>query len=151
VLAALGPKMIEMAGSRSGGVHPYNVTPEHTALARAALGPSALVLPEQAVALVNDPEQARALGRQHLAHYFQLPNYVNNWRRLGYGDADFASGGSDRLVDAMVAWGSEDVIARRVREHFEAGANHVCVQVLSEEGLLPRAAWRALAPALVGS
>jgi probable F420-dependent oxidoreductase len=148
VLAALGPKMLELARTRAAGAHPYNVTPEHTALAREALGPEGLVLPEQAVALTTDPEVGRKLGRDHLTHYLALPNYTNNMRRLGFGDDDFAAGGSDRLIDALVAWGDESAIASRVREHRDAGADHVCVQVLSEEGLLPRQAWRQLAPAL---
>jgi probable F420-dependent oxidoreductase len=150
VLAALGPKMLELARTRSGGAHPYNVTPEHTALARQALGPAAQLLPEQAVALTADADQARRLGRDHLSHYFALPNYTNNLRRLGFSDADFADGGSDRMVDAMVAWGDLDAIAGRVREHRDAGADHVCIQVLSAEGMLPRQVWRELAPALTG-
>jgi probable F420-dependent oxidoreductase len=148
VLAALGPKMLEMARIRAAGAHPYNVTPEHTALAREMLGPSGLVLPEQAVALTTDPNLARELGRGHLAHYLALPNYTNNLRRLGFGDDDFAEGGSDRLIDGLVAWGDASAIESRVREHRDAGANHVCIQVLSEEGLFPRRAWRELAPAL---
>lgn len=149
VLAALGPKMLELAGNRTAGTHPYNVPPEHTALAREALGPDKLVLPEQAVALVNDPEQGRALGRKHLEHYFTLPNYVNNWRRLGYGDDDFADGGSDRLIDALIAWGDEDAIRARIQQHFDAGADHVCIQAISDQGLLPRELWRRLAPVLL--
>jgi probable F420-dependent oxidoreductase len=150
VLAALGPKMLELASRRAAGVHPYNVTPEHTAAARAALGPSKLVIPEQAVALTTDPEAGRRIGRSFLVHYLGLPNYVNNLRRLGFTDDDLAEGGSDRLVDAMVTWGDEDAIASRVREHRDAGADHVCVQVLNEEGMLalPRQVWRDLAPAL---
>ena len=149
MLAALGPKMLEIARTRTAGTHPYNVTPEHTALAREALGPSALVLPEQAVVLTTDPEEGRRVGRQHLVHYFDLPNYTNNLRRLGFGDDDFTAGGSQRLVDALVAWGDEDAIAARVREHRDAGADHVCIQVLSDEAL-PRSAWRQLAPAVTG-
>jgi probable F420-dependent oxidoreductase len=148
VLAALGPKMLELARTRAAGAHPYNVTPDHTARAREALGSSALVLPEQAVALTTDPDLGRSLGREHLAHYFGLPNYTNNLRRLGFGDEDFAAGGSHRLIDALVAWGDEEAIAARVRQHRAAGADHVCIQVLSEDGLFPRPAWRALAPAL---
>jgi probable F420-dependent oxidoreductase len=148
VLAALGPKMLELARERAAGAHPYNVTPEHTATARRAVGPAKLVLPEQAVTLTTDPETGRRRGRQHLEHYLGLPNYTNNLRRLGFGDDDFAGGGSDRLIDALVAWGDEDAIAARIREHRDAGADHVCVQVLSDEGLFPRTDWRALAPAL---
>jgi probable F420-dependent oxidoreductase len=146
VLAALGPKMLELAASRCAGAHPYNVTPEHTALAREAVGPSKLVLPEQAVALTTDPDLARKLGRDHLANYMTLPNYTNNLRRLGFSDADFGAGGSDRLIDALVAWGDDTAIEARIRQHRDAGANHVCIQVLSDEGMLPRVAWRALAP-----
>lgn len=149
VLAALGPKMLELARTRAAGAHPYNVTPDHTAQARQALGPDALVLPEQAVALTTDAERGRALGRQHLEHYLSLPNYTNNLRRLGFGDEDFVGGGSDRLIDALVAWGDEETIVRRVQEHRDAGADHVCIQVVVEEGL-PKEEWRALAPALTG-
>jgi probable F420-dependent oxidoreductase len=148
VLAALGPKMLELAGARTAGTHPYNVTPEHTALAREALGPAALVLPEQAVALTTDPELARKLGRAHLEHYLVLPNYTNNLRRLGFGDTDLSNGGSNRLIDALVAWGDATAIESRIRQHRDAGADHVCIQVLSEEGQFPRRAWRELAPAL---
>jgi len=148
VLAALGPKMLELARSRAAGAHPYNVTPEHTAWAREALGPSGLVLPEQAVALTTDADRARSLGRDHLTHYLALPNYTNNLRRLGFGDEDFAAGGSPRLIDALVAWGDAAAIEARVRAHRDAGANHVCIQVLGDEGLFPRGAWRELAPAL---
>ncbi|HEX4864645.1 MAG TPA: LLM class F420-dependent oxidoreductase [Acidimicrobiales bacterium] len=148
VLAALGPKMLELAGDRAAGAHPYNVTPEHTAIARRAVGPAKLVLPEHAVALTTDAETARRLGRQHLQTYMGLPNYTNNLRRLGFSDDDFADGGNNRLIDAIVAWGDEDAIARRISEHRDAGADHVCVQVLSDHGLLPREEWRALAPAL---
>jgi probable F420-dependent oxidoreductase len=150
VLAALGPKMLELARERTAGTHPYNVTPEHTLAAREALGVAALVLPEQAVVLERDPSVARALGRSHLAIYLSLPNYVNNLRRLGFGDADFAEGGSDRLIDAMVAWGSEEQIRDRIDLHRAAGADHVCIQVLSEPAVgLPLAQWRQLAPVLV--
>ena len=148
VLAALGPKMLELARQRAAGVHPYNVTPDHTRIAREAVGPGKLVLTELAVALATDAETGRALGRQHLTHYLGLPNYTNNLRRLGFGDDDLAGGGSDRLVDALVAWGDEEAIAARVREHRDAGADHVCVQVLSDEGMFPRRDWRALAPAV---
>jgi probable F420-dependent oxidoreductase len=147
VLAALGPKMLEVARQRAAGAHPYNVTPDHTATARAALGPDALVATEQAVALTTDPDRARRLGRAHLEHYLNLPNYTNNLRRLGFGDDDIAGGGSDRLVDALVAWGDTDAIAARVREHRDAGADHVCIQALVEEDR-PNQQWRELAPAL---
>jgi probable F420-dependent oxidoreductase len=148
VLAALGPKMLELARDRAAGAHPYNVTPDHTAIAREALGPSKLLLPEHAVALSTDAETARRLGRQHFEHYVGLPNYTNNLRRLGFGDDDLSDGGSNRLIDALVAWGDEEAIARRIAEHRAAGADHVCVQVLTDRGLFPREEWRALAPAL---
>jgi probable F420-dependent oxidoreductase len=152
VLAALGPKMLGLARDRAAGAHPYLVTPEHTAEARATLGNDALLLPEQHVVLEADPARARALGRESLAVYLQLPNYVNNWRRLGFTEDDFADGGSDRLVDHIVVWGDEATIAARVQAHFDAGADHVCVQAFTgaERTDFPRAEWRALAPALVG-
>jgi probable F420-dependent oxidoreductase len=149
VLAALGPKMLDLAGERTAGTHPYLVTPEHTAVAREALGPDKLVLPEQAVVLETDPDAARAIARSHLAVYLGLPNYTNNWKRFGFTDGDLTDGGSDRLVDAFVAWGDEDAIVERVKAHREAGADHVCVQVLTANPMdlsLPQ--WRELAPAL---
>jgi probable F420-dependent oxidoreductase len=133
VLAALGPKMLSLARDRAGGAHPYLVTPEHTALARQLVGPRKLVLPEQGVVLETDPDRARAIGRTHLASYLALPNYANNWKRLGFTDDDVTGGGSDRLVDALVAWGDEEAIAARVHAHRDAGADHVCLQVLAED------------------
>jgi probable F420-dependent oxidoreductase len=148
VLAALGPKMLKLARDRSAGAHPYNVTPEHTAIAREALGAEALIATEQAVVLSTEASVARAAGRQHLSIYLDLPNYTNNLRRLGFGDDDFADGGSDRLVDALVAWGDEATIATRVQEHRAAGADHVCIQVVNEGPDAPQTQWRALAAAL---
>lgn len=148
VLAALGPKMLELARTRAGGAHPYLVTPEHTAVAREALGSGPLLAPEQAVVLETDPERARSLARTHLAGYLGLPNYANNWFRSGFSPDDTADGGSDRLVDALVVWGDEAAIRSRVDEHRNAGADHVCIQVLSED-TLPRDDWRRLAPALI--
>ena len=146
-VAALGPKMLELAGNRTAGTHPYLVPPEHTALAREALGPDALVAPEQGVVLETDPDAARAVARQALAGYTTLPNYVNNWKRLGFTDDDVASL-SDRLVDALVAWGDVDAIAARVAEHRSAGADHVCLQALQAPGApTPRTTWKALAGA----
>ncbi|HET6963438.1 MAG TPA: LLM class F420-dependent oxidoreductase [Acidimicrobiales bacterium] len=148
-LAALGPRMLGLAAQRSAGAHPYLVTPDHTARARAALGPDSLLAPEQGVVLERDADEARAVARVNLGIYAGLPNYTNNWRRLGFSEED-VSGLSDRLVDALVAWGDAETIARRVREHRDAGADHVCVQVLGSQGApMPRAAWRELAPALV--
>ncbi len=148
VLAALGPKMLELARTRAGGAHPYLVTPEHTAVAREALGEGPLLAPEQAVVLETDPERARALARTHLAGYLGLPNYANNWFRSGFTPEDTADGGSDRLVDALVVWGDESTIRARVDEHRSAGADHVCIQVLSDEQL-PFDDWRRLAPVLI--
>ncbi len=147
-LAALGPKMLELARTRTAGVHPYLVTPEHSRIAREAVGPDAIVATEQGVVLDTDPASARATARLHVNGYLQLPNYANNWKRLGFTDDDIAGGGSDRLVDALVAWGDEEAIKARVREHRDAGASHVCIQVLTDD---PRAfpidQWRALARA----
>jgi probable F420-dependent oxidoreductase len=148
VLAALGPRMLELARDRSAGAHPYLVTPEHTRLAREVLGPDRLLAVEQAAVLETDPERARALGRQHLTVYLQAPNYTNNWRRLGFTEEDLAGGGSDRLVDALIAWGDAGAIRDRVAQHHEAGADHVCVQVVTGEFRAPVDEWRALAPAL---
>jgi probable F420-dependent oxidoreductase len=150
VLAALGPRMLDLAGERSAGVHPYLTTPDHTALARARLGPHKLVAPEQRVVLESDPARARELARWHLATYLSLPNYRNNLRRSGFSEEDLAGGGSGRLVDSLVAWGNEDAVVRRVGAHLEAGADHVCVQVIAgDRKALPIDAWRRLAPALL--
>ena len=153
VLAALGPKMLALSGERALGAHPYLVTPEHTRVAREAVGPDKLVAPEQGVVLERDPGRARDIARGFLGPYLRLRNYANNLRRLGFGDDDFAGGGSDRLVDALIAWGSEDAIAARVQEHRDAGADQVLVQALTgaESETLPLETWRALAPALTGS
>ena len=130
LLAALGPKMLALAAELADGAHPYNVTPQHTHEARAVLGAGKLLCVEQAAVLESNPASARATARRFLDIYMGLPNYVNNWRRLGFTDTDFASGGSDRLIDAVVVWGDEDAIRRRIDEHFQAGADHVCVQAL---------------------
>ena len=149
VLAALGPKMLELARTRAAGSHPYLVTPELTAAARAGLGAGPLVASEQGVVLETDPVNARAIARTHLATYLGLPNYSNNWKRQGFTDDDLADGGSERLVDALVVWGDEDAIARRVQEHRDAGADHVCIQVLTADPMgLPLDGWRRLAPVL---
>jgi probable F420-dependent oxidoreductase len=148
VIGALAPKMLALAAERATGAHPYFVPPEHTRRAREIMGPRALLAPEQAVVLETDASRARQIARAHMAIYLGLPNYVNNLRRLGFGDADVADGGSDRLVDAIVAWGTVDVIVGRVRAHHDAGADHVCLQVLGPDPLaLPRAEWRTLAAA----
>jgi probable F420-dependent oxidoreductase len=130
VVAALGPKMLELARDACDGAHPYLVTPDHTRAARQLLGPQRWLCVEQKVIRQTDPSRARAAARQFLALYLALPNYLASWKRLGFDDEDFASGGSDRLVDALVAWGDEDAILRRLSEHLDAGASQVCVQAL---------------------
>jgi probable F420-dependent oxidoreductase len=150
VLAALGPKMLALAAERADGAHPYFVTPEHTARAREVLGREPVLATEQAAVLETDPAEARRVAREHMAIYLGLPNYVNNLKRLGFTDDDIAAGGSDRLADAIVAWGDVDAVRARVRAHHDAGADHVCVQVLAHDfGGLPFREWRELAPALV--
>lgn len=150
VLAALGPRMLKLAAERASGAHPYFVPVEHTAFAREQLGEGPMLCPEQAVVLETDPDKARAVARAHMGTYLGLPNYTNNLRRLGWGDDDLADGGSDKLVDAIVAWGDEDAIRGRVAAHHEAGADHVCVQVLTADPReLPLSLWRTLAPVLL--
>lgn len=149
VLAALGPKMLELSAAKANGAHPYFTTPEHTSTARGILGADALLAPEQMVVLETDATEARRIARAGMAVYLRAPNYLNNLRRLGFGDDDFADGGTDRLVDAIVAWGTEEQVARRVGEHHAAGADHVCVQVLQDGMSMPEAQWRRLAPALL--
>jgi probable F420-dependent oxidoreductase len=149
ILAALGPRMLELASDRAWGAHTYFVPVEHAPVAREALGDGPMLLVEQAVVLSEDPDVARSAARKHMAIYLTLPNYVNNLRRLGWDDDDLSGGGSDKLVDAIVAWGSLDDIVARVTDHHEGGADHVCVQVLEEDvTALPLPAWRELAPAL---
>lgn len=152
-VAALGPKMLELSAELTAGAHPYLVTPEHTAGARKILGPDALLAPEQGVVLETDPVRARELARQALATYLQLPNYVNSWLRLGFSQEDVTGGGSDRLVDAMFAWGEPAAIRDRVQAHLDAGADHVCIQVVSgpmgSSIGTTREVWRKLAPVLL--
>jgi probable F420-dependent oxidoreductase len=148
VLAALRRRMLELSRDRAGGSHPYFVPPEHSAAARAILGSGPLLAPEQAVVLETDPSAARQIARRFCELYLQMPNYTNNLRALGYGDDDLTAPGSDRLIDAIVAWGDEEAIASRVRAHHEAGADHVCIQVLGGGDALPVDTWRILAPAL---
>ena len=131
VLAALGPKMLELSRDEADGAHPYNVSPSHTALARNILGPDKLLLVEQMVLLETDPARARDAARKTLAIYLTLPNYVNNWLRMGFTQDDIANGGSDRLIDDNVAWGDETTVIKRIEQHWEAGADHVCIQTLS--------------------
>jgi probable F420-dependent oxidoreductase len=151
VLAALGPKMLGLAGERAWGALTYFVPREHTAVARETLGDGPMLLVEQACVLSADAAEARATARKHTDRYLRLPNYVNNLRRLGWDDEDLAGSGSDKLVDAVVAWGDVAAIAARVAEHRAAGADHVCLQVLTaDETALPVPEWRELAPALLG-
>ncbi|MBX3027235.1 TIGR03620 family F420-dependent LLM class oxidoreductase [bacterium] len=135
MLAALRPAMLRLARARARGAHPYFTTPEHTARAREILGPDAWLAPEQKVLLDTDPGRARATARATMQIYLGLPNYQNNLRWLGFTDDDIANGGSDRLVDAIVAWGDEQAIRDRIRAHHDAGANHVCIQPLRVDGV----------------
>ncbi|OBK71862.1 LLM class F420-dependent oxidoreductase [Mycobacterium sp. 1274761.0] len=148
VLAALGPKMLQLAADRSRGAHPYLVSPEHTRYAREVLGEGPLLLPEQTVILTDDADEARAIGTGWIRRYLAMPNYANNMLRLGFSRDEVASV-SDRLFDAIIGWGDEAAVAGRVNEHFAAGADHVCVQVLSADlNSYPREEWRRLAAAL---
>jgi len=148
-LAALRPRMLELAAERSAGAHPYLVPVEHTARARKVLGPSPLLAPELTVVLESDPTKAREVARSFAAGYLSLPNYANNLRSLGYSDDDVAAGGSDRLIDAVIAWGDATAIAQRVREHRDAGADHVCVQVIGSLDQFPLGQYRELAASLI--
>jgi len=130
VVAALGPKVLKLSADRSVGAHPYLTTPEHTAEARKLI-PEAFIAPEHKAVLTTDPEKARAVGRKSLEIYLNLANYLNSWKRLGFTDDDVAKPGSDKLVDAVVAYGTPDEIAARLKEHITAGADHVPVQVLT--------------------
>ncbi len=148
VLAALGPKMLTLAADRTRGAHPYLTTPDHTHRARGLLGDGPLLLPEQTVILCDDADEARAIGTGWLRRYLAMPNYANNLRRLGFSPDDLASV-SDTLFDAIIAWGDEEAILRRVNEHLFAGADHVCVQVLTADlTAYPREQWRRIAAAL---
>lgn len=147
VLSALGPRMLALAGERSAGTHPYLTVPRQTSDARTALGPAALVAPEQTVVLDTDVVAARLAARTFLNSYLRLDNYVTTMRRAGFTEADVADGGSDRLVDAIVRHGGPDALASAVREHLDAGADHVCVQVVPADRD-PRVTLRAIAEAL---
>lgn len=150
VIAALRKNMLKLASEKADGAHPYFVTPEHTARARKILGEAAILAPEQKVLLEPDASKARATARAAMKIYMGLPNYQNNLRWLGFDEADWEGDGSDRLVDAIVAWGDEKAIAGRIQEHYDAGADHVCIQPLHPEGLaLPdERVLEAMAPAL---
>jgi probable F420-dependent oxidoreductase len=149
VLAALGPKMLRLSADRADGAHPYFVPVEHTVKAREILGPEPILAPEQMVVLNTDRTKALEIARKGMALYLRAPNYVNNLKRFGFTDDDIADGGSERLVDAIVATGAVEAAAKRVQQHFDAGASHVSVQVLGDNLTdVPEAAWRDLAAAL---
>ena len=150
VLAALGPRMLALAAERADGAHPYLVPPEHTHHARQILGATKLLCPEVAVVLESDAAKERRVARAHLESYLRLANYRRNLTRIGYGESDLADGGSDRLVDALVGWGTLERVARRVSEHLEAGADHVAIQVLTDDpARLPLEQWRSLGSTLL--
>jgi len=149
VLAALGPRVLRLAAQRTAGAHPYLVTPAYTRQARAILGAGPLLAPEHKVVLDTSPERARAIGRQRVqTPYLGLVNYTSNLRRLGWSDEDLSGGGSDALIDALVAHGSAGQVAARLTEHLDAGADHVSVQLLTPAGADPRDGYRQLAQAL---
>lgn len=153
VLGANGPRALVLARERCAGAHPFLVTPEHTAAARALLGDGPVLAPEQKLLLERDPDKARAIARRELAFYLDKPNYLSVLGRLGFGEAELAGGGSDRLVDALVAWGDEAALAARVQQHLKAGADHVAVQLLTDRAAVglqaQREAYRRLADAVV--
>ena len=149
VLAALGPRVLRLAAERTAGAHPYLVTPEYTREARGILGPGPLLAPDHKVVLDADPDRARAIGRPRVRNpYLGLVNYTNNLRRLGWTDADLSGGGSDALIDALVAHGTAGQVAARLTEHLDAGADHVAIQLLTADGADPLAGYRQLARAL---
>jgi probable F420-dependent oxidoreductase len=150
LLAALGPKMLELSRDLADGANPYLVTPQHTAEARQVLGEGPLLVVEQPVALTAEGEEALRLARSHLSRYLKLPNYRNSWLRQGFKEEDLSGVGSERFAEGMVAWGSEDDIRERVHEHLSTGADQVCVQVVTDGSLASiREQWRSLAPALL--
>ncbi len=151
VLAALGPRMLELAAARSAGAHPYFVPVEHTARARTILGPGPLLAPEVAVVLEADPARARELARRYASIYLNLPNYTQNLRTFGFDDDDIGGGGSDRLIDAVIPWGDTDAVTAAVRAHHDAGADHVCIQVVADREDFPLEEYRVLAGALLGA
>jgi probable F420-dependent oxidoreductase len=152
VLAALGPKMLKLAAEQADGAHPYFVPVEHTAQAREIVGPDAILAPEQMVVIDTDRTRGRETARKAMAVYLQAPNYVNNLKRLGFDDNDFADGASERLVEAIVVIGDVSAAIDRINAHFDAGASHVCVQLFDREGaVIPEGPWRELAAALADS
>ncbi|MFF7214665.1 TIGR03620 family F420-dependent LLM class oxidoreductase [Streptomyces sp. NPDC008238] len=149
VMAALGPKMIGLAGRRTAGVHPFMVTPGHSAATRELLGPGPLLAPYQAVVPERDPSRARAAARGFLGTFLAMDHYARSLLRQGFTEEDLAAGGSDRLIDSVVAWGDTEAIGARVRDHHQAGADHVCLHVVGTDSAVPLAQWRELA-ALAG-
>ena len=150
VLAALGPKMLKLSAERGAGAHPYFTPVEHTAFARETMGANALLAPELAVVLETDASKAREIARKYMTTYTRLPNYTNNLKRFGFTEDEITKQ-EDRLVDAIVAWGSLDTVVAAVKGHLDAGANHVCIQVLTDKpGTLPMREWQELADATRG-
>ena len=150
VLAALGPRMLGLAAERSLGAHPYFVPVEHTAFARQRLGSGPVLAVEQTAVLETDPSRARTIGRSFAVDYLRTPNYARNLKRMGWTDADLSGHGSDAVIDAVIAWGDADRIASRVRQHLDAGADHVCVQLVSDDDAdVQLDGLRELAPALL--
>lgn len=150
VVAALGPRMIALAGQLADGIHPFLASPEHTHAARDILGPDKIIAVEQGIILASDPAEARGLARTNLGRYLQWPNYRNHFLRLGFEEHDLEDGGSDRLLDAIYAWGDEEAIRARISDHHAAGADHVCVQFVGG-ALDEQEALRHLAPALLAT
>jgi probable F420-dependent oxidoreductase len=148
ILAALGPRMLLLAADRSLGAHPYFTTVEHTEYAKQVIGPGALLAPEVAVVLSSDVTEAREQARSYMAGYLTLPNYVSNLLRIGWSESDVSDGGSAKLVDALVPWGTAATVAERLRQHRDAGADHVCIQIVGGEGKFPADAYGELAEAL---
>ncbi len=146
VLAGLREKMIGLGGERAEGSHTYNVTPEHTAHSRSILGPDKMLCVEQPLVLETDPDKARTIARNELELYLGLENYRNSWKALGFTDDDFANGGSDRFIDRIVAWGDEGALRKRIDEHLDAGASHVCIKCLSPNGSTDMRVIELLAP-----
>ena len=144
VIAALGPKMLELASTKADGAHPYFTSPSHTKMAREAMGPDSLLCVEQKVVFETDPIQARSIARKSAQTYQRLPNYRNNWLRMGLDEADIDGDGSDAFIDATFAWGDIDAIKNRVQEHYDAGASHVCVQPVHPHGAMGEVDWRVL-------
>lgn len=144
VIAALGPRMLELAREACDGAHPYFTSPAHTAMAKQILGPDKMLCVEQKIILEEDPTKARGLARPVAQMYLALPNYRNNWLRMGLAEADLANGGSDKFIDTTFAWGSVEKIRTRIQEHYDAGATHVCIQPVHPNGQIGTLHWETL-------